>query len=169
MRIRLHEACAALAGALLIIAVGASGTPAHAQTIEGRVLDADGPPLVGAHVLLTELGRGTATDTDGAFRLESVSPGTYQLRVQHVGYAPATRTVTLAADRVVTITVELVPAPLDIDEVVVRAGRSIEEQLTRARQSVATLSPEMLDRTRGQTLGETLKQLPGITTMQTGP
>jgi iron complex outermembrane receptor protein len=146
------------------------GSVAHAQTVTGRVLDAaDGMPLVGAHVLLDELAHGTVTDADGAFRLTSLSPDTYRLQVQYIGYASATRTITLAAGQSVTITVELQPTQLSIDEVVVRAGRTTEALLTRARQSVATLPPDVLNRTRGQTLGETLKQLPGVTTMQTGP
>ncbi len=130
---------------------------------------AQGVPLVGAHVLLIDLAHGTATDANGAFRLPAIPPGTYRLQVQHVGYASFTRSIALAVGQAMTLTVELEPAPLDIGEVIIRAEVTAAERLNRSRQSVSTLPPDVLDRTRGQTLGETLKQLPGVTTMQTGP
>ena len=166
---RARSVRAAAAGTFLLLVLVASSWGAHAQTISGRVVDADGGPLAGAHVLLPALEYGAATGVDGTFRLAAVPPGTYRLEVHHIGYAQAVRSLTMDRGKAVTVTVTLEPAPLAIDEIVVRGAQTTAGQLTRASQSVATLPPERLDRTRGQTLGETLKQLPGVTAMQTGP
>lgn len=155
---------------LVTIATHTLGLTVHAQSIGGRVLDAaTRTPLTGASVVVADTPRGTATDAEGAFIIGPLPPGTYLLAIQHLGYETALRTVEVVAEKTTTIEVRLNSAPLAVDEVVVRAGMTAEEVLLMARQSVATLAPEELDRMRGQTLGETLKQLPGITTMQTGP
>ena len=158
-----------LAGTLLLLVMMAAGSAVHAQAIHGRVLDEQQSPLSDASVYLASTLRGAATDRDGAFLIADLKPGTYILVVQYVGYRTETRTVTLEPDDTVTLDIVLTPEPLEADEIVVVAGQTAEEALLRASRSVATLGPEALNQTRGQTLGETLEQLPGVTAMQTGP
>lgn len=160
-----------LIGVFLIAAGLHSGVlSADAQSIRGRVLDATTQaPLAHANVVVADTRRGTATNADGGFTIDGLPPGTYLLAAQYVGYETVLRTVEVVAGRTATVEFPLNPSPLAVEEIVVRAGMTEEELLTRARQSVATLGPDVLERTRGQTLGETLKQLPGVTTMQTGP
>lgn len=73
-------------------------------SIRGIVYDSlvVGGPLVGAVVELIELGRSTATDARGVFRLDGVPGGRYQLSFSHatlaaIGFTPPEQTVTLGA------------------------------------------------------------------------
>ena len=61
------------------------------------------------------------------------------------------------------------PATLEVDEVVVQGEGSAQAMLNKASLSVSTLDARALDEVRGQTLGETLAALPGVTTLSTGP
>ncbi|MEO6283983.1 MAG: TonB-dependent receptor [Dyadobacter sp.] len=57
------------------------------STIRGTVKDADtGLPLVGAAVSVHRAEKGTITDPQGAFRLENLPVGRYQLTVSYIGY-----------------------------------------------------------------------------------
>ena len=53
--------------------------------IRGHVQTSDGKPAAFVSVGLKNTSKGTMTNEDGNFRLTGVKPGTYTLRVSHVG------------------------------------------------------------------------------------
>ncbi len=68
-----------------------SATAAHTQNlgeIRGRVLDAQGEPLIGASVITTAAGQihGTAADENGRFVLKPLPPGLYAVRISFIGF-----------------------------------------------------------------------------------
>ncbi len=140
-----------------------------AQSIEGQIATPAGTPLPEATVAIEALQRGAVADAAGRFVLRVPAPGTYDLVVRHVGYRTERRMVVVPDASPVTVEVVLWAQPLEGDEIVIRAGRTVADRLTAGSRSITALEPEALDRLRGQTLGETLKELPGVTTMQTGP
>ncbi|MEP0547172.1 MAG: TonB-dependent receptor [Rhodothermales bacterium] len=152
---------------LLFVLVLAALPAAHAQTLTGRVADPGGAPLPGVNVAVPALDRGTITDASGQFALPALPADTLTVLFSFVGYERAERVVDLTAgdaalDVVLRETIEALEA------VTVREDRA-REALARAPQSVAVLEAEELDALRGQTLGQTLKRLPGVTTLSTGP
>ena len=79
--------------ALLVFLLGS--TALFAQTgvgkMSGKVIDADTKePLIGANIILLNTNLGAATDIDGNYFILNITPGTYQVRVSYVGYAPKT-------------------------------------------------------------------------------
>jgi len=89
-------------------------------TVEGRVIEAGtGRALAGAQVELVGLGMGTLAGADGRFSISSVPAGEVQVRVQLLGYAQATQTVTVASGESVTVEFQLSQQALALDEVVV--------------------------------------------------
>jgi len=73
--------------------VGAQANGAH---IDGIILDAQGLPLPGVKVTLTEtqtgLARTAESTSDGAYDFASLNPGQYELAAVRAGfYAPARR------------------------------------------------------------------------------
>jgi len=74
---------------ILLLLLGSSA--AHAQglgEIRGRVLDAQGNPLLGASITTTAADRsqGTAADENGRFVLKPLSPGIYTVQVSFMGF-----------------------------------------------------------------------------------
>jgi hypothetical protein len=78
-----------LALALLGLAL-ALAAPAHAQSVAGRFIDADGTPIPSARVTLQdESGRvvhAALTDAGGQFVLRAPAAGRYVLRAERIGY-----------------------------------------------------------------------------------
>ncbi len=151
----------------MFILVAAVPTVATAQAIEGRVLTTDRLPLIGANVYIASLERGAVTGEEGRFAIRGLAPGAYEVTFSYVGFRPVTRTVALSASETATLEVALQPAVIGTEEVVVIGERGT--RLNESAQAIARLDAEELAEVRGQTFGETVAELPGVTTLQTGP
>ncbi|MCV5639189.1 carboxypeptidase-like regulatory domain-containing protein, partial [Escherichia coli] len=73
--------------------VSAAQSQATTGNIEGRVVDQQGAVVVGATVTATNqqtgLTRSVTTDENGEYRLILLPPGSYTVRVERSGFAPA--------------------------------------------------------------------------------
>lgn len=106
------------------------------------------------------------TDGNGRFDLRDLPAQLVTLRVRALGYAPSVADVDLrGADRLLTVHLEV--ATTVLQEVAVRADTA-RERLARVA-ATSTLDAAALAATRGQTLGETIKNLPGVAVVQFGP
>ena len=107
--------CLAFVFSLQCGASAAQGAPGG--RVEGRVVTADtGAPLPNATVgvIGSTEPRGTATDAEGRFMLDDLSPGSTELQIRYVGYATATRTVQVQAGETTRLTVELNPKIVEL-------------------------------------------------------
>ena len=154
-------------GPLVIGLLGWLVVSAQAQSLSGRVIDTGGTPLAGANVTVPALDRGAVTGAEGRYRLPDLPSDTLTVAVGFVGYNPVTQRVDLRrGDQILDVTLN--ESLETLGEVTVQED-GVQEKLTRAPQSIAVLDAEALDAARGQTLGETLDRLPGVTTLSTGP
>jgi iron complex outermembrane receptor protein len=157
----------ALAG--LVAPATAQDTHGDMRHIHGVVeAAATGRPVRDAEVVVTWGTRSVRqrTDGNGRFDLRDLPASTVMLRVRALGFAPNAREVELrSADRLLTVHLE--PATTLLQEVAVRAD-TLGERLARVA-ATSTLDAQALAATRGQTLGETIKNLPGVAVIQFGP
>ncbi|MEM1056241.1 MAG: TonB-dependent receptor [Bacteroidota bacterium] len=155
---------------LLLTAVASAqsvGTPS-ARTLQGIVTDAQTRDVLpGASVYVPALDRGTATDLDGHFDLFGLPADTITVRITSVGFLPVERVVDLREGNV-SIDVRLTVAPLDLGAVDVTADASLQ-RLTEDVRAISTLEGDELDALRGSSLGETLSEINGVSTLSTGP
>ena len=142
--------------------------PNCVATLTGRIIDQTSrEPLTGATVFIPELKTGAAADTAGYFRVPRVCPGRYTLEYQFVGYKTLTQPVTVGSDSLLTLPpVLLAPDNQLLQEVIVTEHRSEAQQLLQIQTS---LSGPAINATRGQSLGESLKAITGLYSIQTGP
>lgn len=120
---------------LLALILGAIAAPsAHAQSVTsaavtGTVTDDLGQPLPRVVVTLSALGVGasqeTVTANDGSYRFSLVSPGTYEIRAEAIGYQPVVaRTLQLAGSDAANVTLALrqaTPPVVSVDTIAIRA------------------------------------------------
>ena len=129
----------------------------------GQVLDEQGNPLIGAAIVLAPGGKGVVSDIDGNFELKEVCEGLYTVTVQFLGYED--HVFEVAINGKIKRTVSLQPDVETLHEILV------EEKVAHLEttQNYAVLSGEKLAETAGKTLGESLKEISGVNTIQAGP
>jgi hypothetical protein len=152
---------------LLVLVLAALVPAAHAQTLTGRVTDSGGAPLPGVNVVVSDFDRGTVTEPDGRYMLRNLPADSLTVAFSFVGYERAERAADLTAGDA-TLDVVLRETVEALEAVTVRE-EGTRTALTRAPQSISVLDAEDLATLRGQTLGQTLNRLPGVTTLSTGP
>lgn len=127
--------------------------------ITGSVLDsATRDPVIGASVVLEPVGTGRRVGKEGRFEFAGLKQGKYALHVRSVGYREKHVEIELRGD--VQLSIALTMQAVKGEEIVVRADRDAAEG--------DQLSEKELDEHRGQTLGETLEHISGVTVLQTG-
>jgi iron complex outermembrane recepter protein len=131
-------------------------------TLSGRVSDENGKPLAGATILLNEK-TGEVADENGFFQLEKLCNGKYQIEVRFVGFKTISSSVKLTGNKIWNAT--LVSDSTTLNEIVISEKHS-EVAVT---STYSSLSGKALEETLGKSLGESLREIPGVNTIQTGP
>jgi iron complex outermembrane recepter protein len=129
----------------------------------GRVLDDDNQPLIGATIMLSQNQKGTTTNVSGNFHFDKLCKGRYTVKVQYLGYENLEFELTI--DGTVSKVLHLKEDVRQLQEVVVED----ELQHTEHAHNLATLNAKQLAESAGKTLGESLKEIPGVNSIQTGP
>jgi outer membrane receptor protein involved in Fe transport len=120
---------------LAILVFLLASTALLAQTgvgkMSGKVLDADTKePLIGANILMLNTNLGAATDIDGNYFILNITPGTYEVRVSYVGYAPKTyQEVRVVANITYELDVEL-STDFTLDDIVIVDKKFFEAKAT---------------------------------------
>ncbi|MFT3701282.1 MAG: TonB-dependent receptor [Agriterribacter sp.] len=153
---------------LLVVLLTLSVISAMAQhctsTLSGYVSDTDSrEKLPGATVLIKELSQSRIVQPDGFYRFEKLCPGTYTVLVTHVDCDTLELIVTI--DTATRQDFQLPHQRKQLQAVTVTG----EHKQDIATNAIAEIKAKHLFSTSGQTLGESLKNIPGLNAVQTGP
>jgi len=144
--------------------------PAQSQTVSlvGKVVDASSlQPVTNAVVVVLELGERKNTAGAGRFYFEQLAPGRYTISVHHIAYAVAEKTIFLAAGIADSVVIELQPALLESDEVVVRSTRTSATAQGISYPYSVEMSEEIVQ-LPSVTVPDVLKGSPGVTLVRDG-
>ncbi len=161
--------CCLTAGVLLDAAAGAAQAAQQPARIIGVVVDAEsGRPLPGAQARVVERHLGEPAHADGSFQFRSLTPGTWTLVVDHIGYDRHTQKITLTAGETENVRVALHARAIELEEIVVTG--SITRKAGREMLSpVSVVRTGELDRVMEATVASTLETKPGIAVTGIGP
>ncbi len=158
---------------VVLAAVVVSDAGAQTATLNGTVTDAvDGVPLIGASVILVELGStsmagGGAADLDGRYSITGLPAGTYTVRVTFVGYSADEREITLSPGQTMTLNVQLAQGGFDLNTVIVTASRRQEKALD-APASISVLDAEEIESDVSLSSASVLRNTTGVDVAKTG-
>ena len=116
-------------------------------------------PIVGAVLYLKDTKYSTFTDKNGFYQFPKICQGTYTLVCKAISFELSETKINLESSHNEDFTLENKDEHLQ--EVIVKTTRKPIENKT-------ILSEKDLETTRGQSLGEALKNIAGVTTLQTG-
>jgi iron complex outermembrane recepter protein len=140
----------------------------ESETIHGTVLVAGSDKtLPGVVVSIVETNQTATADVQGNFVITDIAPGLYTLRADAASFKTATQQIHVETGKVLTVQLEMALSPIS-ENLVVTAGPSYQETL-KTYQSTSSLSDVDLQEHLSGTLGETLKELPGVNMRDFGP
>lgn len=153
-----------IAGIILLIPVSAFGQDNDCQCfIKGIVRDDhSGQPIVGAALILLNSNRGLFTNAEGRYQFTGLCPGKYVIECRIVGYHSRRDTVNLVEGHEENF--RLSEEEIHLKDVEIIAHRTDAP----TTQPLTTLTGSELAKTRGQSLGESLQGITGVTMLQTG-
>lgn len=131
-------------------------------TLTGKVILAStNEPVHGATVVAVGARRTTTTGEAGAFTIENVPPGTYEVLAQREHFSSARQTVTIVAGQTAAVEFRLSIEALH-EEVTVTASASGAATTFESFSAITSLDAVELARNMGATLADALANQPGI-------
>lgn len=121
-------------------------------------------PVEGAFVYVKKLNKYALSASDGTFQFDSVCAGSYSLHIDMIGCIHKDVVHVIPQSEYLIITLEYFDQN---EEAIVIEGQTAQNQPIISTKE--ELSGEALARSRGFTLGESIKNLPGVSTLQSGP
>jgi iron complex outermembrane receptor protein len=132
------------------------------SSICGVVTDASTKaPVPYAEVVIKELNIGAVTDAEGKFHFHNICENTYTVICHHIGCEHIVKAVEIRGN--VEVNFELSHEALKLLEVVV-----IDKAVSASTQTARVLSGVTLDALKGQSLGDALSRIAGVSTLNTG-
>jgi iron complex outermembrane receptor protein len=166
MHLRWSAAVVAVSLAVVTPLSLAAQVSATGASLTGSVTDSsDGAALAGA--LVTAGSRSATTDADGRFSVTGLPREILTVTVRLIGYGPRAFVVDLRSGSG-QLGARLASRPVQLEDIVV-TGATDAERALHDYQSITTLSATEVEQQRGQTLGETLREVPGVAVIQVGP
>jgi iron complex outermembrane receptor protein len=132
-------------------------------SITGKIVsEADRNYMCFADIVIKETNVGTAANADGYYRFDNLCPGKYTLVCTHVGYFTQEIMVELTENTALDFYLK--------ENEVELHGFTLEEHDDKIEQTQSSYTMEgvHLDKNRGATLGETMKRITGVFTLNTG-
>ena len=154
-----------IAGALLLLWSGQLQSAPCQYTLRGRVYTADGKALEGASIYITELERAVVSDAQGYYEINKLCEGNYTLLISFVGF------------QTITAQTEAGKSEIQHQDFVMQENTALLRQveITDKReerffnsQIEEKLSEREMSESRGKSIGEALKQITGVNTLNTG-
>jgi iron complex outermembrane receptor protein len=130
----------------------------------GQIRDDSNQPVIGAGVLLMPGQSGGLSDAEGKFRFENLCPGKYEVRIQYLGYEDIV--LHIDVNGIVNRVITLKELPTVLHEVVIEHH---DADNTEHANNFVQLNEKQLEESAGKSLGESLRDLSGVSTIQTGP
>src|SRR5690554_3092041 len=131
--------------------------------LRGKVLHHENnEPIVNAYIWIAELSKGTISDDKGNFRIDQLCSGTYSVKVTYLGHQEEVKTVDL--ERNTSVTFRMIAEDVVLQGVEIHGHR--DAVITTS--TIASLTGRSLDESRGESLGDVLKRIAGVTSFSTG-
>ena len=147
-------------------ALGSLSAQSGKTAVEGTVVDSSSRILVGADVFLRDMDSGLeihqATGNEGRFRFLA-GPGKYQVTAVLSGFDSTTHDLTLAQTEPADLHLELSPAALATQVVVVSGSRE-QELIENSTTKVDVIPQRLLHDSGYETVRDVLSEEPGIVT-----
>lgn len=136
--------------------------------IVGRVVETSSrEPVEGANILLLGTVRGAATDEEGRFIIEHVTPGKYTLMATAIGYRKDQTSVSVTADDEIEVEFLLEETVVMMDGITVTASR-YHQSVTEIPVSMSLVPATEIAEKSTSSIDQALRYVPGLNVLENG-
>jgi Carboxypeptidase regulatory-like domain/TonB dependent receptor len=132
----------------MTLAVGAAVAQSTTATIRGKVQSEQGTDVAGAQIVATNTASGFTRDTtaynDGAYTLNGLTPGTYNIVVSSDAYKAKTEKVTVLIGQSLDLNFRLAPSSVVAENITVVGNQLVDTHTAEAATNVTTQQIENL-------------------------
>lgn len=133
-------------------------------SFRGKVIHLENhEPINGAYIWITETQSGVISDENGNFTINDLCQGFYSLTIQYLGHQAIQEKIEFLSSTL-TKTFRMREESFELSGVEIHGHRDA----VQTTSSVSSLYGKALLETRGESLGESLKRVAGVTTFSTG-
>lgn len=155
---------------LFLLLLGTVSTSVFAQNkpcsyrLSGHIYGADSQEgLPSANIFVEEVKKSTLADSHGHFQYEFLCRGRYTLNISFVGYE--SQKIQIQLDTSLFLKIRLEESSVLLESVTILSESLVDRQ---TGQPLTQLSAIEIDKAKGKNLGEMLKTITGVNTLQTG-
>ena len=134
-------------------------------TLQGKITDKSGAPLVGVNLYFPDLKTGAITDVNGFYKIEKLPEHTLQIQINSIGYKMIIENINLATTTHKDYTME--ESVTEINEVVV-TGQSQFSKIEKTPTTINIVSLKELQQRSSTNLIDALSSQPGVSQITTG-
>lgn len=167
-----------LSTAAVFLLVATFAFSQHNNIFSGYVFDESNDTLIGATIYFEDLEIGVGTDENGSFEISNIPSGKHKVRVSYVGYKSASKEISFQQEKQRQEDFRLIRDGKILNEIEVFGERRKRpekiEALTRIPlrldeqvQSVSVVSQKMIQEQGVLTLGDAVRNAPGVGTFGT--
>jgi iron complex outermembrane receptor protein len=132
--------------------------------LRGKIIHLENDEAIeAAYVWILETRTGAISDQNGNFVVRDLCPGTYTVTVKYLGHKDIRQTVNLSGNSTAQ-TFRMEEESLDLGSVEVHGHRDAIQTTT----AITSLYGDEMLQSRGESLGESLKRVAGVTSFSTG-
>jgi hypothetical protein len=128
-------------------------------SIQGLIKDETGERLIGANILIKELGIGCATDSRGFYFVKNIKPGTYNAEISYIGYEKQVQKIRVRAGEVLELNFTLKSTSFQIGGIEV-VGHT--ELLPKDVTSKTYINSGEIEHYQASSLKDVLDLVPGV-------
>ncbi|MBL0332416.1 MAG: TonB-dependent receptor [Chlorobiota bacterium] len=140
----------------------------NSNSFSGIVFDKESnKPLNGVVIEIKEFKIGSISSSDGSFIIKNIPEKSFIVRIKLIGYEEQFLQISDHSQKV-NVKIYLLLKNNVTDEVVVKR-KKYEDNLISSNQSKSVIDENELDKHRGENFSESLKNVAGVTLLQTGP
>ncbi|MGD8779712.1 MAG: TonB-dependent receptor [Ignavibacteria bacterium] len=127
--------------------------------VKGFVNDTNGEALVGAHVMIVELGIGCAANKKGFFCIKNIKPGEYTFRVSYIGYEKIEEKLKIEAGKFLKMDFVLKPTSFLIGGIEVVGSSDL---LPDDASTKTTITSGEIEHYQASSIKDVLDLIPGV-------
>lgn len=144
----------------------------HSQTsgLKGVISDAkSGELLIGANILVQGTDIGNASDLDGSYLVEKISPGDYNIVFSYTSYKTQIVRVTLVKDEILELNIKLEEESVVLEGVTITATKKTDSEVSMintikmSNLVVSGVSSQQISKSQDRDASEVVRRIPGVT------